>query len=149
MRRVVAPPPLIYAAAFIPGWFMDRAVEMPEIPLPSRMVLGALFILPGVLIAVAAMCAFRRAKTTVNPYGESSAIISDGIFRYTRNPLYLTLALFYVGLAIALDAPLALMLLPVALWVMQWGVITREERYLEGKFGAEYLQYKARVRRWW
>lgn len=148
MKRVIAPPPLIYAAAFIPGWLIDRAVALPEMPGIVRGIVGVIFIVPGLFIAINAMLAFRRARTTVSPYGHSTAVITDGVFRYSRNPLYLTLALFYVGAALALDAPLTLILLPMALWVMHWGVITREERYLEEKFGDQYLHYKARVRRW-
>lgn len=146
--RVIAPPPLIYAMAFVPGWFIDRAMDMPALPGFARVILAALFIAPGLLLAAGAFRAMHRARTTPNPYGESTAIVTDGPFRYTRNPLYLTLALFYSGLAIAMDAPLALLVLPLALLVIHYGVITREERYLERKFGAEYLRYKARVRRW-
>lgn len=148
MKRVIAPPPLIYVAAFVPGWFIDRALAPPDVPMWWRIVAAVTLGLAGVLLAVSALLAFRRAHTTPNPYGESTAIVAGGPFRYTRNPMYLALTLLYTGMAFALNAPLTLLLLPLALVAMHHGVIRREENYLEQKFGDEYRQYKARVRRW-
>jgi protein-S-isoprenylcysteine O-methyltransferase Ste14 len=146
--RVIAPPPLIYLATFVPGWFIDRALEPPALDVLTRMLGGALFFVPGLALAAGAFRAFRRARTTANPYGESTAIITDGPFRYTRNPLYVTLALFYVALALVANAPWAVTTLPIALLLVHHGVILREERYLENRFGDQYVHYKARVRRW-
>src|SRR5215218_8801600 len=89
-----------------------------------------------------------RAGTPTNPYKPSSGIVTEGPFRYTRNPAYLSMTMVYAGVAFLARAPWALALLPVALGVIRRGVIEREERYLERKFGAEYVSYKARVRRW-
>jgi protein-S-isoprenylcysteine O-methyltransferase Ste14 len=72
----------------------------------------------------------------------------EGPFRYTRNPAYLSMTMMYAGIAALRNALWAIVVLPVALLVIERGVIEREERYLEGKFGEEYLSYKARVRRW-
>jgi protein-S-isoprenylcysteine O-methyltransferase Ste14 len=74
--------------------------------------------------------------------------VTDGPFRYTRNPIYVALTLFYLGIGVVLNALWVLLLIVPLIVVMQLGVITREERYLERKFGDEYLRYKARVRRW-
>jgi protein-S-isoprenylcysteine O-methyltransferase Ste14 len=74
--------------------------------------------------------------------------VTGGPYRFTRNPLYLSLTLIYGGITALANALPAALLLPVVLQVMRRGVIEREERYLEGKFGDEYLNYKARVRRW-
>lgn len=148
MKRVIAPPPLIYLAAFVPGWFIDRALSPPDVPLSWRIVLGTVLGLSGAWFATSALRTFRRAHTTPNPYGESTAMVTSGPFRYTRNPMYLALTLLYAGLAVALNAPLTLLLLPLALVVMHHGVILREEKYLEQKFGDDYRQYKASVRRW-
>jgi protein-S-isoprenylcysteine O-methyltransferase Ste14 len=76
------------------------------------------------------------------------ALVVDGPFRFTRNPLYLSLTLLYSGTALLLNLLWVVLLLPIALVIMQFGVISREERYLEKKFGQEYLRYKTRVRRW-
>jgi protein-S-isoprenylcysteine O-methyltransferase Ste14 len=90
----------------------------------------------------------RQADTPTNPYKPVEHIATEGPFRYTRNPGYLALAMIYTGIASFANALWAILLLPGALLVIQRGVIEREERYLERKFGEEYLRYKARVRRW-
>jgi protein-S-isoprenylcysteine O-methyltransferase Ste14 len=77
-----------------------------------------------------------------------SHVVSEGPFRYTRNPAYLSMAMIYTAIASLANALWAIIMLPIALLVIQRGVIEREERYLERKFGEEYLRYKARVRRW-
>ena len=99
-------------------------------------------------MGLAAWGLFERVGTRVEPWRASTGIVESGPFRWTRNPMYLGMALNYAGLAIALDGPIALILLPVLLAIIQTQVIAREERYLEGKFGQAYLDYKARVRRW-
>ena len=83
-----------------------------------------------------------------SPYKPVSHIATEGPFRYTRNPAYLSMTMMYTGIAALANALWAIIVLPVALLVIQRGVIEREERYLERKFGGEYLSYKARVRRW-
>ncbi len=91
---------------------------------------------------------FRRVGTQVSPLRPSTALATGGIYRYTRNPLYVSLAFIYLGIAAAMNG-LWLLLLAVPLLVaIRYGVIAREERYLEAKFGEDYRQYKRRVRRW-
>jgi protein-S-isoprenylcysteine O-methyltransferase Ste14 len=90
----------------------------------------------------------RHAGTPANPYKPVSRIVTEGPFHYTRNPGYLSMAMIYTGVASLANALWAILLLPATLFVIQRGVIEREERYLERKFGEEYLRYKARVRRW-
>jgi protein-S-isoprenylcysteine O-methyltransferase Ste14 len=90
----------------------------------------------------------RHAGTPASPYKPVSHIVTGGPFRYTRNPGYLSMTMIYTGIASLANALWAILLLPVALLVIQRGVIEREERYLERKFGDEYLSYKAHVRRW-
>jgi protein-S-isoprenylcysteine O-methyltransferase Ste14 len=92
--------------------------------------------------------AIRHAGTPANPYKPVSHVVTEGPFRYTRNPAYLSMAMIYTGVAGLANALWAILLLPAALFGIQRGVIEREERYLERKFGEEYLRYKARVRRW-
>jgi protein-S-isoprenylcysteine O-methyltransferase Ste14 len=94
------------------------------------------------------MWVMKHAGTHIDPYKPTMALVVDGPFRFTRNPLYLSLTLLYSGTAFLLNLLWAILLLPIALVIMQFGVICREERYLEKKFGQEYLRYKARVRRW-
>ena len=90
----------------------------------------------------------RGAGTSVKTSVPTTALVSTGPFQFSRNPLYVSLTLFYLGISIAAQSLWALALLIVVLVVMQRGVINREERYLEHKFGAEYVRYKELVRRW-
>jgi protein-S-isoprenylcysteine O-methyltransferase Ste14 len=92
--------------------------------------------------------AFQRAGTPLDPYKPSATIVTDGPYRLTRNPGYLGMTVTYVGIALLANAPGALAPLPIALAVLDRGVIAREEQYLERKFGPSYLEYKHRVRRW-
>jgi protein-S-isoprenylcysteine O-methyltransferase Ste14 len=90
----------------------------------------------------------RRAGTNVIPSQPALAIVSNGPFRFTRNPIYLANAAIYLALALIFNTLWPFLLFVPMLLVLQWGIIRREERYLEAKFGEPYLAYKARVRRW-
>lgn len=145
---VIAPPPLIYLSGWLLGWLLDKVYPIAWLPDALTAPLGALLIGCGVLCAASAFLAMRRARTPVDPYSPTTAIVSKGSYRYSRNPLYLGLALLYIALAAIANMLWPLLLLPLVIGVMQRGVISREERYLENKFGGAYLQYKAKVRRW-
>jgi len=94
------------------------------------------------------MRTIEKAGTPIRTDRPVPRLVTDGPFRYTRNPGYLGLAMFYAGIAVLRNALWAILLLPVVVYVIQREVIGREERYLERTFGEEYLVYKARVRRW-
>lgn len=145
---VVAPPPLIYLGPLVLGLLLNRRFPAPFLPLRMARVLGRALLGGGVLLNVWFFRSLTRAGTPVNPEKPVSRLVTDGPFRYTRNPGYLSLAILYTGIASLANALWAILLLPAALLVIQRGVIEREERYLERKFGEEYLHYKARVRRW-
>jgi protein-S-isoprenylcysteine O-methyltransferase Ste14 len=111
--------------------------------------------IPGLLLMVTcgpvAPWAFRtmkRAGTNVLPDKPSLVIVTDGPFRFTRNPIYVANSLVYLGLALICNALWPVILFAPMLMVLYWGIVRREERYLEAKFGATYLDYKARVPRW-
>jgi len=145
---IIAPPPLIYLSALAAGLLLDWRYPLAFLPGKLTLPAGALLIASGALCAVAAFAAMRRAGTAVNPYQPTTAIVTNGPYRYTRNPLYLALTLFYAGIASLANALWALALLPLALAIIHYGAIRREEKYLERKFGAEYVRYKNTVRRW-
>ncbi len=145
---VIAPPPLIYLSGWLTGWLLNKVYPVSWLAGAVTWPIGALLMACGVLCAGFAFRAMRRAHTPVDPYSPSTAIVEEGPYRYTRNPLYLALTLFYIAFAAIMDNAWPLLLLPLVLWTIQRGVIAREERYLEQKFGARYLQYKSRVRRW-
>lgn len=147
--KVGVPPPFIYLATLLLGlsadWLLGLSLPLSQ---PVRMsALAACFVLGGVF-GFPAMARFKRAGTDVKPWKTSSAIVREGVFRVTRNPMYLGMALLYLGLALGFASVSALVLLPVLLVLIQTQVIAREERYLEAKFGDEYRRYKAGVRRW-
>ena len=145
---VVAPPPLIYLAALVFGLLLNRRSATTFLPRTIARLLGWPLLGGGVLLSGWFEWAMRRADTPTNLYKPVSHIATEGPFRYTRNPAYLSMTMMYTGIAALANALWAIILLPVALLVIQRGVIEREERYLERKFGEEYLSYKARVRRW-
>jgi protein-S-isoprenylcysteine O-methyltransferase Ste14 len=146
---VIAPPPLIFAGGFLCGLVIDRAVPQSR-PWPAalRRVLAPILLAGGVLCMLAAVRTMWSARTTINPAAPVASLVTTGPFRFTRNPIYLGDTLFYTGLSLALGRRGPLVLLPAALALVERGVIRREERYLERRFGAPYRAYRARVRRW-
>jgi protein-S-isoprenylcysteine O-methyltransferase Ste14 len=145
---VIAPPPLIYLGALGVGFGLDAVIGRASVPSTVARPVGAALIVAGAGLMGTFVRAFGRARTPVDPYKPSEAIVTNGPYRLTRNPGYLGMTLTYAGIAIAANAPWALVPLPVAIAVIDRGVIAREERYLERKFGARYTDYKRHVRRW-
>ena len=145
---VIAPPPLIYLGALGVGFGLDTVIGGASLSSTVARPVGAALIVAGAGLMGTFVQAFRRAQTPVDPYTPSQTIVTDGPYRLSRNPGYLGMALTYAGIAIVANAPWALVPLPVAIAVIDRGVIAREERYLERKFGARYTDYKRRVRRW-
>ncbi|MBI1250466.1 MAG: isoprenylcysteine carboxylmethyltransferase family protein [Alphaproteobacteria bacterium] len=148
--HVIAPPPLIYLAFLLAGMGIDALVDLPGLGLSVglRLGLGLGLFGVGLTLVLAAAGNFRRSGEKPAPWTPTNAIVDSGPYRFTRNPMYLGMALAYLGLAIGADSLVALALLFPVLLIIQFGVIAREERYLEGKFGAPYRAFKARVRRW-
>ncbi len=145
---VVAPPPLIYLGALALGLGLHAAFWVPVLPRTVARVLGVVLIACAVAIVVPAFRAMARAHTSFRIERPTTAIVTGGPFGYTRNPIYVALTLLYLGIAMVLNALWVFVLIVPVIVVMQLGVIVREERYLERKFGDEYLRYKAHVRRW-
>jgi len=144
-------PPALYlgglAAGFLLHWLWPLHLVSPGAVLVPRVVGGVLIAL-GLSLPIWATATFRGVGTTPNPTRPTTALAFEGPYRYTRNPMYLGLALLSAGIALAANALAPLLALPIVLWLVRRQVIDREERYLEAKFGEEYLRYKGRVRRW-
>jgi len=145
---VVAPPPLIFLAGLAAGFGLEALLSGGTLPGALRWPVGGVALVAGIALQTSFIVAFSRKGTSVEPWKPTTAIVTSGPYRLTRNPAYLGMALIYVGIALLADAPWALLPLPLVLVVMDRAVIAREERYLERKFGREYLDYKAGVRRW-
>ena len=144
-------PPL--AVLLIAGLLMGlTALWAPALAWPTQIRIGASagILALGILIAVSGVVAFRRARTTVNPMRPdgASALVASGIYRYTRNPMYLGMLLVLIGCAVYLARPWALLVLPLFVLYMNRFQIEPEERVLERIFGAEFEAYRRRVRRW-
>jgi protein-S-isoprenylcysteine O-methyltransferase Ste14 len=145
---VIAPPPLIYLGTLGIGLGLDALIGTGSVPSTVALPAGTAAIIAGAGLLASFRQAFQRARTPIDPYAPSRTIVTDGPFRLTRNPAYLGMSLAYAGIAVVANAPWALVPLPVAIAVIDRGVISREERYLERKFGKPYADYKRRVRRW-
>jgi protein-S-isoprenylcysteine O-methyltransferase Ste14 len=146
--QVIVRPPLLYLGGLVAGIVLEYLWPVPFLPAVAQYVVGGAAILAGLGMVIACMGRFRAAGTPVEPYKPTSAIVSDGLYGLSRNPIYVALTLVYLGIGVAIDGAWILALVIPILIVMRQGVIAREERYLERKFGAEYLDYKASVRRW-
>ncbi len=144
---VIAFPPLIYGVPLAITLVLDRLVASNRLPTAARFLsLG--FFVAGASTVVSAFASLNKAGTKADPFAETTAIVENGPFAYTRNPLYLGLTLAYIGASLAARATLPLAALPAVLWLMNTGVIEREERYLDRKFGKTYRKYRSRVPRW-
>lgn len=144
---VKIPPPVIAASVIGLAWLLDRFIPLPLFS-GRHWIIGALIIAFAVGIALIAVIAFFRAKTHVEPWKPSSTIIQSGLYRFSRNPIYLAFLIILVGIALVLNSIWFLLGMPILVWLLRVLVINREERYLEDKFGDEYRQYKNKVRRW-
>jgi protein-S-isoprenylcysteine O-methyltransferase Ste14 len=145
---VVAPPPLIFLAGLAVGFGLEALLPGSSLPDALAWILGVALLLAGLALLFSFERAFQRKQTAANPWRPTTAIATEGPYRLTRNPAYVGMALVYVGIAVCSQALWVLLPLPVVLAIIDRGVIAREERYLERKFGQEYLDYKRRVRRW-
>ena len=151
---VRVPPPLIYIAVLAFALVFDLAIGGPRIGTPLgipnivRIAAGVALFLIGMLLGGRGLALFRLAGTEVRPWMPSTALVTSGIYRFTRNPMYLGLTLCYAGLSLLADSAIALLCLIPLLVIITYGVIKREEHYLEVKFGEDYREYKGKVRRW-
>lgn len=144
------PPPLVFLGALLTGLATERLVGLRSFSVDWRLlaVTGALLCVAGATTMLAAAGLLRRLGSRIPPSQPTTLIVTTGPYKWTRNPMYLGMALLHAGLAIGFDAPFAFALLPFVLIAIQAQVIAREEQYLEAKFGDEYRRYRAQVRRW-
>jgi protein-S-isoprenylcysteine O-methyltransferase Ste14 len=145
---VIAPPPLVYLGGLGIGFLLEALLPGGSFPGQIQYVLGGLFLVLGLGLLAWWVSSFRRADTPMPPYQETTALVTDGPYRLTRNPAYLAFTLIYVAIAFLAEAPWVFLPLPLVLTVIDRGVVVREERYLERRFGRDYLSFNARTRRW-
>ncbi len=145
---VIARPPFIYLGFLVLGLMLNWLWPQPLLPETLRYILGGALMALGLALALLSIRRFKAAGTDFDTQKPDTAILTEGPYRLSRNPIYMGLTAVYAGIGVAMDAPWVWLTLMPALAIMHYGVILREERYLERKFGQEYLAYKAQVRRW-
>jgi protein-S-isoprenylcysteine O-methyltransferase Ste14 len=142
------PPPVYYVAAFVLGIALELIFPTDWPSFGVRLAVGLLAGGAWLALDGAAMMFFRRAGTSMVPMNPTTALVTTGPYRITRNPMYVGMAFLYVALAFGFGVIWALVFLPAVIVIVDRFVIAREEPYLERKFGHAYRDYKARVRRW-
>ena len=147
---VIAPPPLIYLGFLLAGYGVGQLVSEPSLGLDVSLRRGLAFVLviAGLLLDGIAAGTFRRLGTPPEPWKPTTALATGGLYKFSRNPIYVGFGITYAGFALAMDSPVALALLAPCLIVVDRFIIQREERYLSAKFGAPYQAYQGKVRRW-
>jgi protein-S-isoprenylcysteine O-methyltransferase Ste14 len=148
--NVVVPPPVLWIVLVAAGYGVDRwLLPLPFLPAEfPAMWVGVAIWLAGFALAAVAIAQFHRAGTDVRTETPTAKIVDTGVFARSRNPIYVGAHIGTVGAAIALNSLWILATLVPFYLVIRYGVVAREEAYLERKFGPAYLDYKARVRRW-
>lgn len=149
MKRRIPPVVLVLGAAALMA-ALRRLSPWPERTIPGSGVLAALLAAVGITVALLGVRSFRRARTTVDPLAPQRAttLVVGGVYRVSRNPMYLGFALLLAAWGVWLSSAAALLVVPGFVWAMGRYQIRPEERALESLFGQEYLRYTQRVRRW-
>jgi protein-S-isoprenylcysteine O-methyltransferase Ste14 len=141
-------PPFVYLISLVFGTVIHLAVPLPFLPVSLAVPLGVPLVAVAIALFSYSVAKFRSAGTPVPARKPTTAIVRTGPYRFSRNPIYLAFSLFQFGIAIWVNSVWLLATLVGAVVLIRFVVIPREEQYLERKFGAQYLDYKASVRRW-
>ena len=147
--KITVDAPVLLAITILFTIVLQRLLPLPFplSSLPSR-IIGAILFVGGFSFGLPAFRGMRNANTTPNPHRPTTALVFNGTYRITRNPMYLGMLVSYSGLSIFFQNPWFILFLPFLIWLFTAWVVIPEERYLEERFGKEYLDFKARVRRW-
>jgi protein-S-isoprenylcysteine O-methyltransferase Ste14 len=145
---VALPPPLLFAGALALGLTLGRLQGEPEKRARFARTLGGASVVAGLALGAAAIAALKRAGTNLDPYKPSTALATDGIFPLSRNPAYVGATSIYIGIALYARSMPAFTLLPIVLALLDRLVVSREEAYLERRFGDDYRHYRDAVPRW-
>lgn len=146
--QVVVNPFVIYIGFVLCALVLRRLLPLPFIGQQSAFRIGAIVMIISFIFGLPAVMNMLAAKTTPNPHRPTTTLVFSGPYRFSRNPMYIGLTLLYTGLVTYLQLPWGLIFLPIVIWLITIWVIMPEEKYLEQKFGTEYLNYKSTVRRW-
>ena len=141
-------PPLVYLISLVSGTVIHLAVPLRFLPVTLAVPLGGSLVAVAIALFSYSVAKFRAAGTPVPARKPTTVIVRTGPYRFSRNPIYLAFSVFQLGIAIWVNSVWLLATLVGAVTLIHYVVIPREEQYLERKFGAQYLDYKASVRRW-
>ncbi|GAC1648192.1 MAG: isoprenylcysteine carboxylmethyltransferase family protein [Gemmatimonadaceae bacterium] len=144
------PPPLIHATGLLAGWLLNSQWPLPMTRTVAwgREMLALVLLVIWLSLMLGAVVTLRHARTTIMPHRPAAALVTSGPYRFTRNPMYVSLAALYLAVTLLFNSWWQVVLLPLVVLATQRAVIAREERYLEGAFPVEYPAYRERVRRW-
>jgi protein-S-isoprenylcysteine O-methyltransferase Ste14 len=145
---VIALPPLLFLGFLVGGVVLNLLRPLPISGSSATRIVGGVLVLVGLSLVIWGRKTMTRSGTNVNPRQPTTALVVTGPFRYMRNPLYVAMFIMYIGLALLINTTWMILLLAILFPLMHWGVVLREERYLERKFGETYSRYCAVTRRW-
>ena len=146
-RHPIVPPIYFFAALLVQVGLYLYVPFLAIVPSPFNLI-GALLVVLGLASTISSSSLFRRVGTPVRPFLQSTVLVTSGAYRVTRNPMYMGMVLMLLGVAILLETAAAFLPIPFFVWQIRRKFVLPEERFLEGLFGQQYLDYKARVRRW-
>ncbi len=141
-------PPVVYAVGFLIGYGVEQIWPIVEGSWKWTGIVGIILMGVSLVLVGPAIFKFRKASTPFDVRKPAAVLVTDGPYRYSRNPGYMALTLLYLGLTLLMESVWALVLLVPVLAVMTYGVVVKEEAHLERRFGDEYRAYKSQVRRW-
>lgn len=147
---VYLPPPIIYVGFFFIGWFLQKFLPINNsiIEKDATKFIGIIFFLLAIYLGIRGVGRFIKTGNTIVTMRPSSSLQQEGMYSFTRNPMYLGMICGYLGLTWFFGNWWHIILLPVLIIILQEYVIKREESYLEREFGDEYASYRKKVRRW-
>ena len=141
-------PPLVALLFIIVAYFLGRFAPIPVVIPTFLRYIGLALTVVGFLLGISSLIEFRKAQTTLDPHGSTNQLVTSGIYRFSRNPIYLGFLLSVIGLPLYLHSYWGILMAPVLIFLMNQLVIQHEEAYLGKKFGDRYTNYTSRVRRW-
>jgi protein-S-isoprenylcysteine O-methyltransferase Ste14 len=147
---VYIPPPLIYVLFFLMAKLLQKKISLNDQLLhqTAERIAGGCFLTVACFLIFLSLRQFLQSRNTVITIKPANSLQKDGIYNFTRNPMYVGLAFVYLGLTVFIGNWWNLIVFPLLLIIVQEYIIRREENYLEKRFGQEYLEYKSKVRRW-
>lgn len=146
--HILAAPPFFFIIPLLVGAVVEYFIPTSIIPTIPAVIIGLLFSWASLPFIIFSLREFYKVKTAFDARRTTTILVTKSVYKISRNPAYLSLVLFYIGLSFIINSVWILVLVTVAIYTLQKFCIEREEKYLEEKFGNQYIEYKKQVRRW-